>query len=191
MIFSIQSKACRSALLRWPKPKTAFKLSGPSRPVSPTCSLQTSAGPSRYRPLPKQRKIMLRPINTHIYTPSLRASGEGSGFMELHLPPAKEHGAVVSTMETVCDILFCSNLTGRSATVETLQSFLMSFSFAATDKSSCWVYRMINLLREMILESEIGNSSQAQGSDGHRVFSHFVAPAGKVIHARSLFPTVQ
>lgn len=50
---------------------------------------------------------------------------------------------------------------------------------------------MINLLREMILESEIGNSSQAQGSDGHRVFSHSVAPAGKVIHARSLFPTVQ
>lgn len=67
----------------------------------------------------------------------------------------------------------------------------MSFSFATTDKSSCWVYRMINLVREMILEAEIGNSSQAQGGDGHRVFSHSVAPAGKVIHARSLLPTVQ
>lgn len=71
--------------------------------------------------------------------------------------------AVVSKMETVCDILFCSNLTGRSATVEILQSFLISFLFAITDKSSSWVYRMINLLCEMILESEIGNSSQAQG----------------------------
>lgn len=29
---------------------------------------------------------------------------------------------------------------------------------------------MINLLRAMILEAEIGNSSQAQGGDGHRAF---------------------
>lgn len=83
-------------------------------------------------------------------------------MMELHLPPAKEHETVVSTMETVSVILCCANMTGgRPNTVESLQDFLMNFLFAITDESSCWLCRMRNVLLEMIVELAIGNSSKA------------------------------
>lgn len=128
------------------------------------CSFQTSSDPSQQRPLPKQREIIPVPINTHARTPSLRASGEGSQMLELHLPRAKEHETVISTMETVSVIPHCANMTGgRPNTVESLQGFLMKFSFAITDKGSCLLHRMRNLLFEMILELEVGNSSKAWG----------------------------
>lgn len=108
--------------------------------------------------------------------------------MELHLPPAKEHEIVISTMETVFDILFCSNMTGRSTTVESLQNFLMKFWFAITDKSSCWLHRMINVSLEMILESETGYFSQAQGSDGPIVFLILLLQLGKPSISLLSFP---
>lgn len=129
---------------------------------------------------------------TYMHSPSLRASREGSKFTELHSPPAKEHETVISTVETVLGILFCSNMTGRSTMVESLQNFLMNFWLAITDKSSCWLHRMINILFEMMLESEIGNSRQAQGVAHPRVFLILLLQAGKPsIHATSLLPTAQ
>lgn len=83
---------------------------------------------------------------------------------ELHLPPAKEHETVISTMETVSVIPRCANMTGgRPNTVESLQDFLMNFLSAIKDKSSCRLRRMRNVLLEMILELAVGNCSKAWG----------------------------
>ena len=49
---------------------------------------------------------------------------------------------------------------GRPNTVESLQEFLMNFLFAVTDKSSCGLRSMSNVLLEMTLELAVGNSSE-------------------------------
>lgn len=82
-------------------------------------------------------------------------------MMGLHSSPAKARETVVSTMETVSIIPRCADMTdGRPNTVESLQEFLMNFLFAVTDKSSCGLRSMRNVLLEMTLELAVGNSSE-------------------------------
>lgn len=65
----------------------------------------------------------------------------------------------------------------------------MDFLFAITDKSSCRLGRMRNLLLEMILELETGNSiGLERGGDGPIVFLMLFLKPGKPSVCLLCFP---